>query len=630
MAEVILTGKEVKNIGALIVQKAICQLLREGKVSAAVLHPKGTTEINLQAKNYYSYLAQVESQNWNIVGYKLLETNPESSQFTPEKLADTVISDLYGLLVTLKPLSMSNYTKICQKNGIETNQLNLKIFGRFIDFLHKNNFPPLNILLKNTTANTNPVMTREIFLKILGDKNNLKTWNNYFANGTVQITGFEIDPAYIESKNKPQPQNQPVPTAEQKPPVQPTQSNNPRDSLPEILPEIPKTEKEKTYQYIGSWMTGVRIIQDDKTGEAVSAGFTGQYIQNTAGEIPEDIQNTIRNRLFAIAEGGAKDGLNTVVGRVINGKTVVASVNRIKDDRGRSASGYRYQMGQGGTMSDILPKIQTCSLENNGAGGHFPFAGQNPNFELESLPNWSEIKSLIDNSQPNRPLILDSNKQYPISVAIKITERLAQKYKIEPSFAYHVTALEKPAEFLVIVPYDQKSQELITRNIESIKPVDNRDKFNPESNLKATMKGLLFSEPKEETLQNLAQIIAEIDQNPKKYKDWEATLQSQGLDEAFTQQLISLQYPQLVLLQLLTAPNIDFTQANKYQNYFELLNKQKNDHGGKTNFIKKLELYSVFFRDKPKIQNRIIKIREQIIIQKSMIDKIKDKIKEVF
>ena len=296
-----------------------------------------------------------------------------------------------------------------------------------------------------------------------------------------------------------------------------------------------------------------------------------------------------------VAEGGAKDGLNTVVGRVINGKTVVASVNRIRDDRGRSASGYRYQMGQGGTISDILPKIQTCSLDNNGAGGQFPFAGQNPNFELESFPNWSEIKSLIDNSRPDKPLILDSDKQYPITVVIKIAEKLAQKYKIEPSFAYQVTALEKPTEFLVIVPYDQKSQELVIRSVDATKSVDNRNKFNPELNLKATMKGLLFSEQKEEALQNLTQIIAEINQNPKKYEDWEATLRSQGLDEAFTQQLISLQYPQLVLLQLLTAPNIDFTQAKKYQNYFELLNKQTNNHDSKINFIKKLELYSIFF-----------------------------------
>ena len=276
----------------------VFKLMQEGKISLKVTDSGDEFHLTLNHSDYTTIRKEIIAGTRKIVGYKVLETNPESSQFTPEKLSDTVISDLQGILDTGKPLSMANYNEVCQKNGIETNQLNLKIFGRFIDFLDENNFPPLNILLKNITANTNPVMTREIFLKILGDKNNLKNWNNYFANGTVQITGFEIDPAYIESKNKPQPQNQPVPTVEQKPPVQPTQptqSNNPRD----LTPEIPKIEKEKTYQHIGSWMTGVTITKDDKTGEAVSAGFTGQYIQNTVGKIPEDIQNTIRNRLFA-------------------------------------------------------------------------------------------------------------------------------------------------------------------------------------------------------------------------------------------------------------------------------------------------------------------------------------------
>lgn len=645
VAKVILRGKQIKNIDALIVQKAICQLLREEKVVATIEHPKGktekgTTDINLQTKNRDSYLAQVESGNWKIVSYNILGNQSsesknlpqvETAQFTPEDLTDMIFSDFSGVLATGKFLAMSNYAEAAKKSGIDIKQVNLKIFQSFSYFLQKNNFPPLNIVIRNTITNTNSTMTKEIFLKILGDKmgnkNNRKDWEDYFASGVFEIVGFGINSEYIKNRNKSQ--QQPTPQLPQ-PNPQPTQSpESPESPTSPNLPE-PKTEKEKAekpYQHLGSWMTGVTITRDDKTGEAISSGFTGQYIQNSIGKLPQDVENSIRNRLFAVAEGAAKEGLNTVVGRMINGKNVVASINSIKDDRGRSASGYRYQMGQGGQMSDILPKIQTCSLENNGAGGDFPFAGENTNFELESLPNWQEIKNLIDNSRSDKPLILEYGNKYPISVVMKIAEKLAQKYKVDPSFAYHVRALEKPTEFLVIVPYDQKSQELINRNVESIKPVDNRDKFNPEINIKTVVNGLIIGSLEtqnsqkrlEDNLNNLTKIIAEMEKEPKKYSEWESKLVGAGLEHGIKDKLIGLQYPKLVLLQLLTAPSIDFVQTKNYQDYFDALNKQvksgwfkKENSEGKKEFLRFLDIYQNHFANNPKLQTRINKIKTLI------------------
>ncbi|MFM7794353.1 MAG: hypothetical protein ACKO90_41915, partial [Microcystis panniformis] len=81
-------------------------------------------------------------------------------------------------------------------------------------------------------------------------------------------------------------------------------------------------------------------------------------MNKTIEPVPAAIHSAITNREFAVAEGASREK-PTVIGREIEATneqwSVVAVVTRGKDDRGRSASLYRYFCCKGlAHLTDIL------------------------------------------------------------------------------------------------------------------------------------------------------------------------------------------------------------------------------------------------------------------------------------
>ncbi|MFM6911758.1 MAG: hypothetical protein ACKPKT_09150, partial [Dolichospermum sp.] len=99
---------------------------------------------------------------------------------------------------------------------------------------------------------------------------------------------------------------------------------------------------------IHEFSTGIRPQQT--VDGWVSLGFTGQYMNVTTEPIPEVIERSIANREFAVAEGASSDQ-PAIIGRVLgtgeNTFSVLAIVTRGRDEKGRSASMYRYFFTQG-------------------------------------------------------------------------------------------------------------------------------------------------------------------------------------------------------------------------------------------------------------------------------------------
>ena len=95
---------------------------------------------------------------------------------------------------------------------------------------------------------------------------------------------------------------------------------------------------------IHEFSTGIRP-ERTADGGWVSLGFTGQYMNATINSVPHAIQRSIANKEFAVAEGASSDE-PAVIGRVVSGEdsdwSVVAVVTKGRDEKGRSASLYRY------------------------------------------------------------------------------------------------------------------------------------------------------------------------------------------------------------------------------------------------------------------------------------------------
>jgi len=94
---------------------------------------------------------------------------------------------------------------------------------------------------------------------------------------------------------------------------------------------------------IHEFSTGI-TPQKLASGGWVSTGFTGRYMNTTFGEggLPAVVERAIANREFAVAEGAASER-PTVIGRVVSREwSVVAFVTKGRDEKGRSASFYRY------------------------------------------------------------------------------------------------------------------------------------------------------------------------------------------------------------------------------------------------------------------------------------------------
>ena len=217
-------------------------------------------------------------------------------------------------------------------------------------------------------------------------------------------------------------------------------------------------------------------IQAERTpdGGWVSRGFTGQYINRTLDPIPTTVENAIRNRDFAVAEGASRDN-PAIIGREVSDGTenwsVIAVVTRGGDDRGRSASMYRYFLCEGaGNLWQILAWIE--SERQGGRMSVFdPFEtkyiGQPNQFSAPNqhqTPVRSELRQLLIN---DAPVIVPFGKECTTWILNQMATEKARASNQLVAWAFQVEALEQPRGFLVIQPASEKAQELLQRAMAS-------------------------------------------------------------------------------------------------------------------------------------------------------------------
>ncbi|MBE9188368.1 hypothetical protein IQ270_27980, partial [Microcoleus sp. LEGE 07076] len=217
-------------------------------------------------------------------------------------------------------------------------------------------------------------------------------------------------------------------------------------------------------------------IQAERTpdGGWVSRGFTGQYINRTLDPLPTAVENAIRNRDFAVAEGASRDN-PAIIGREVSDDTenwsVIAVVTRGGDDRGRSASMYRYFLCKGaGNLWQILAWI-----ESERKGGRMPvfdpfetkYIGQPNQFSAPNqpqIPLGSELEQLRAN---DAPVIVPFGKACTTWILNQMATEKARASNQLVAWAFQVEALEQPRGFLVIQPASEKAEQLLQRAMAS-------------------------------------------------------------------------------------------------------------------------------------------------------------------
>ena len=254
---------------------------------------------------------------------------------------------------------------------------------------------------------------------------------------------------------------------------------------------------------IHEFSTGIRS-QQTADGGWVSLGFTGQYMNATIVHIPDAVEISIANREFAVAEGAYSDQ-PAIIGRVLGiGEdtwSVIAIVTRGRDEKGRSASMYRYFLTQGSEGYQNL-RLILAWWESQEIPLTF-----NP-FDLRemgkpNLCNVDETSTQFRKPLPEaiaipvntfEPILLTPQQQYDLQTlnTLAFKKYNGNKNGQAISWAFNVEALEKPERFLVIQAASTKAYQILQKAITStpkvLAPV-----LTDEEALKSAIRGLMNS-----------------------------------------------------------------------------------------------------------------------------------------
>jgi hypothetical protein len=316
-------------------------------------------------------------------------------------------------------------------------------------------------------------------------------------------------------------------------------------------------------------------INPDGTSENwISRGFTGQYMNSTLPEIPYNVERSIANDEFTVAESAVKDN-PSMVGRVVLASggasewSVVAVITRGKDEYVRSLTVSRYFLAEG---SDSLSKIVAWINFQARQGRLLVF---NP-FELKTVgkPNIStapivkvkEDGAWLRNSPT--PLIIPSEQatKYPFTVVDGFACQKAQMTGQPASWAYNVEALEKPERFQIILPASDRASALIQQAL-ATKPKDQAASAIDEKALKQAIKGLADNPTvKADQWQTFVEnifVVASAFPDPDKASDyWRRLFDGQGASNAIKQGIYTQPMIRLLTLRAIALPETlpDFLQ----------------------------------------------------------------------
>jgi hypothetical protein len=304
---------------------------------------------------------------------------------------------------------------------------------------------------------------------------------------------------------------------------------------------------------IHQFSTGIKADRDAQ-GNWFSRGFTGQYMNSTLPVIPEIVQRSIRNKEFAVAEG-AYSREPAIVARVVPSEgepswSVVATVTQGRDEYERPFSAYRYFLGEGEDLWQLLawleslPQVPVFSPFE--AIETYSFAPLPPPYiELSSWRNWLEQEGVPAILKPGH--LAAGKPQYLQTM----NQLAAAKSGGQPiAWAYNVEALEMPRRFALVQVASEKAEEMLRRSLLNAPTM--AAPVADDQAIKSAVKSLTnSSQMKPEVIQTIATAMG----NPKVTAEyWKEIFDGQGATKAIKQKLFSPQVVRLLTLRAIILP----------------------------------------------------------------------------
>ena len=315
---------------------------------------------------------------------------------------------------------------------------------------------------------------------------------------------------------------------------------------------------------IHEFSTGI-TPQKLASGGWVSTEFTGRYMNVTIsdGNIPPAVERAIANREFAVAEGATSDR-PTVIGRVVNQEwAVVAFITKGRDEKGRSASFYRYFLTADvnyGT-STILAFIQKQGIDP--AFNPYPNRPIKPErFKVAGHKNciarWQTEYTGDRNPEVfSMPAIVEASQHCQPGALDQIASARLQQNGQPIAWAYYVEALEKPHTFQVIYPASANAAQRIRKSLSPTTKSVSANTAVDEQAIRNTVKSIIYSSrPKGTALKIFIESVGEVEQSLGEQAShfWNRLFDSQGSNNALEKKIYSDWMIRLLTLQAIILP----------------------------------------------------------------------------
>jgi len=311
---------------------------------------------------------------------------------------------------------------------------------------------------------------------------------------------------------------------------------------------------------IHEFSTGIAPKQVD--GGWISCGFTGRYMNCTLEQVPEVVKRSIANKQFAVAEGAYSDR-PTLIGRVVGNDqepwSVVAHVTRGSDDKGRSASFYRYFLTKDAYGTQELleyiqqPKVQAAfnPFDKKNVGEAATFRAKKNGSDKSKIQDWAS--KYIESTEP--AIVTESDCTY--EALSNIARERALDRDLPIAWAYNVEALERPDTFQAIYPASQKAEQHIRQSLSTLPQRAPTSYAIDEQALRSALKKLVnASQFKKDTFQKLVENvdIASASLGDETAQFFESLFVSQGIDNAIQQEIKSPVMIRLMTLRAILLP----------------------------------------------------------------------------
>ena len=310
---------------------------------------------------------------------------------------------------------------------------------------------------------------------------------------------------------------------------------------------------------IHEFSTGI-IPEQTADGGWISRGFTGQYMNVTLDSIPYEVERSIANKEFAVSEGAFSDR-PTMIGREVLSDSgvwsVVAVVTKGKDEKGRSASLYRYFLTDATEgLERILAWIK--SEERAGRSVVFdPFDCKGINDStLSDVEDRSPALSTPSSLSSSTPLVIEPKQNYTPELMTQTARSKSNENGEAVAWAFNVEALEQPRRFQVIYSASDAAVRRIQQAISST-PIALTSEIDEQA-IKSAIKSLInASQVKSDAVQALEASLRSVEATLKpgeQERFWQDIFDGQGAVNAQKQQIHSPQMIRLLTLRAMILP----------------------------------------------------------------------------